>query len=495
MRAVPCALVFRHGQRPCRADLRPGFPGCRVATDARAAARVAPRAVPARDRRAVARSAPGPRGRRPGLVLGCGRGRHRDRLAATAERGARRDAWAGLGALVGRRRVRLCAGCHGTARGHRSRGRGARLGGRGWRGPPADQRRAPGRDRRSRPPLPRTRDSPRGPGRDPAPTAAGNRGDGPRARPDRCDLHPDLLGLRRPGRGHAARRLRRKRARHGRRIPPTRFVGAAQGRRGRGRGARADGSPDPRRPPRGRRRRRGVEPGSRRLVARRTGSARRGITAPATRLPDRPRDAVPAHLHVGHDRPAEGRRPRARRLPDQGRPGPRPPVRPARRRHAVLVHRPRLDDGPVGHLRGAAARRPPGALRGRPGLPRPGPPVVDRRTPQGHPPRPLADRHPRAHGARRGAGPEPRPRLAARPRLDRRAVEPGAVVVVFPRGRRRPLPDRQLLGWDGGQRRHRQREPADPDQADRLLRVRASGRPRTSSTTPAGRCATRWESW
>ena len=42
---------------------------------------------------------------------------------------------------------------------------------------------------------------------------------------------------------------------------------------------------------------------------------------------DRPRDAVHADLHVGHDRPAEGRRPRPRRIPDQGRPGPRPHVR------------------------------------------------------------------------------------------------------------------------------------------------------------------------
>ena len=155
----------------------------------------------------------------------------------------------------------------------RSRGRGARLGGRGWRRPPADQRRAPGRGRGGRAPLPRARDPRRGPGRDPAAAAPGDGDHGARARPDRRDLHPDLLGLRRPGRGHAARRLRRERARHGRRVPATRFVGAAQGRRGRGRGARADRSPDPRRPPGGRCRRRAVEPGSRRLVARGAGDA------------------------------------------------------------------------------------------------------------------------------------------------------------------------------------------------------------------------------
>ena len=42
---------------------------------------------------------------------------------------------------------------------------------------------------------------------------------------------------------------------------------------------------------------------------------------------------------------------------------------------------------------------------------------------------------------------------AARARLDRRAVEPRTLVVVLPRGRRRPLPDRQLQRRHGGQRR------------------------------------------
>ena len=61
-----------------------------------------------------------------------------------------------------------------------------------------------------------------------------------------------------------------------------------------------------------------------------------------------------------------------------------------------------------------------------------------------------------AHGEEpvRGA----RPLVAARPRLDRRAVEPRAVVVVLPRGRRGPLPDRQLLGRHRGVGRHRRRQ-------------------------------------
>ena len=60
-----------------------------------------------------------------------------------------------------------------------------------------------------------------------------------------------------------------------------------------------------RRPPCGRCRRHAVEPGSRRLVARGAGDARSGTTA--SRLPDRPRDAIPAHLHVRHHRASRRR--------------------------------------------------------------------------------------------------------------------------------------------------------------------------------------------
>ena len=67
-------------------------------------------------------------------------------------------------------------------------------------------------------------------------------------------------------------------------------------------------------------RRDAVEPRARPLVGRgdRGGRpvGRRRRAAPRR---DRPRDALHADLHLGHDRPAEGRRPRPRRLPDQGR--------------------------------------------------------------------------------------------------------------------------------------------------------------------------------
>ena len=133
---------------------------------------------------------------------------------------------------------------------------------------------------------------------------------------------------------------------------------------------------------------------------------------------------------------------------------------------------------------------------GAPDYPGPGPAVGARRAPPGHPPRPLADRHPRADGARRGAGPRPRPVVAAGARLDRRAVEPGAVVVVLPRGRRRAAARSSTTrggtevsgGIVGG-------NLLTPDQAALVLRARASGRPRTSSTTTGSPCAARSASW
>ena len=62
------------------------------------------------------------------------------------------------------------------------------------------------------------------------------------------------------------------------------------------------------------------------------------------------------------------------------------------------------------------------------------------------------DGRPGVDPARRGAGPRPRPAMAPGARFDRRAVGSGQLVVVLPRGRRRALPDRQLLGRDGGRR-------------------------------------------
>ncbi len=233
------------------------------------------------------------------------------------------------------------------------------------------------------------------------------------------------------------------RADHRGRLPPTRRVGAPQGGRGRG----------------GRRRRR-PSAGSWSCGARARRSRRRGTTG-ATRWWDDP----------GAGRGGSGRR-LARSTPRRRTCSSTPRARPAGRRApststAASRSRPRRTSpttfdlghgdtlfwftdlgwmmGPWAIAGVAAARRAARALRGRAGLPGPGPAVGARRAPPGHPPRPVADRHPRPDGPRRGAGPLARPLLAARAGLDRRALEPRALVVVLPRGRRGALPDRQLL--------------------------------------------------
>ena len=246
-------------------------------------------------------------------------------------------------------------------------------------------------------------------------------------------------------------------------------VGAAEGGGGRGgRGARRPSSAcwscGARATPSRRHGRPAATPGGTR---RRTARPTRRLGCAATD----PETPVHADLHLGHDRQAEGRRPRPRRLPDQGRAGPRPPVRPRARRHAVLVHRPRLDDGAVGDLRRrCCSARGSCSTRARPTSPaRTGCGRWSSGT--GSPTSGLSPTVIRAlMAAWGGAGPLARPLLAARPRLDRRALEPGPVVVVLPRGRRGPLPDRQLLGRDRGLRRHRVGQPARADQAGVVLR-------------------------
>ncbi len=83
---------------------------------------------------------------------------------------------------------------------------------------------------------------------------------------------------------------------------------------------------------------------------------------------------------------------------------------------------------------------------------------------------------------------EPRPVLAARARLDRRAVEPRVLVVVLQQRRRRPAAAHQLQRRHRGQRRHRLVQPDDADQADfvrRPERRRGRGRHRRCTATPS----------
>ena len=75
-------------------------------------------------------------------------------------------------------------------------------------------------------------------------------------------------------------------------------------------------------------------------------------------------------LLVGHDRAAEGDRPRPRRDRPRAHQGARPPLRHPRRRSHVLVHDDRLDDVEL-PARVAAGRRDAGAVRRQPGLPGP----------------------------------------------------------------------------------------------------------------------------
>ena len=105
----------------------------------------------------------------------------------------------------------------------------------------------------------------------------------------------------------------------------------------------------------------------------------------------RPGNPDDDHLHVGHDGPAQGGRPRARRVPGQDRAGGGPPGRHARGRRPLLGHRPGLDHGPLGAGRrpGRGGDRRP--RRGGPRLPGPRSALVDGRAARGHDPGRLAD--------------------------------------------------------------------------------------------------------
>ena len=173
------------------------------------------------------------------------------------------------------------------------------------------------------------------------------------------------------------------------------------------------------------------------------------------------------------------------------------------RRHALLVHRPGLDDGSVGDLaaRCCSARRW-SSTRARPTTRRPTASgrIVERHRVTHLGLSPTVIRALMAHGTDPVRAHDLR--VAARPRLDRRALEPRALVVVLPRGRRRPLPDHQLQRRHRGERRHRVRQPDHAHQAGVVRRpaawacaadvVDADGaaraRARSASWSSASRC-------
>ena len=98
-----------------------------------------------------------------------------------------------------------------------------------------------------------------------------------------------------------------------------------------------------------------------------------------------------------------------------------------------------------------------------------------------------------AHGDAPGA--RARPLVAARPRVDRRAVERSSVALVLRRGRRGPVPDHQHLGRHRGRRvlPVAARGRADVGVLARRARARHGGR-RVRRRRPA-RCAARSASW
>ena len=255
-------------------------------------------------RRAVARGAPGPRGRRPGLVLGRRGRRPRARLATTAARRCSTCRAAPHGRAGGRGGAfNYTRAARRTARRARSGRRRGRLGGRGRGGPHADE---PGAGRRrgrrraapvSRPWRPRRR-----PGRDPPADARRDRRRGARARAElEAIFTPIFSGYGAPAVATRLADCEASRPHHRRRVPPARLVGRAEGGRRRGGRGGAVGAAGPRRAAG----RRGADDAVGRRPRRLVGRARRAATADAARRcrpDDRPRDALHADLHLGHDR-------------------------------------------------------------------------------------------------------------------------------------------------------------------------------------------------
>ena len=202
----------------------------------------------------------------------------------------------------------------------------------------------------------------------------------------------------------------------------------------------------------------------------------------------RGRASLPARLHLRHDRPAEGRAARARRLPALDRPRGGVPGRHPRRRPRPLLDRHGLDHGPVDGGRRAARRRVRdlhgrrARLAGRPAL-------AAGRGGARDDARRLADADPRADPEGRARR---RPLFAALDHDDRRAVERRPVrLAERARRRRRPDPDRQHLG------RHRGRRVLPLGRACWIRRSpsrsasRRSGRRWTSTRRKGSRCAAR----
>ena len=225
---------------------------------------------------------------------------------------------------------------------------GRRLPRRGRGAARADVPRAVGGDRAARGGARRARRRGRRPRRDPDADVPRGRGRLARVRARRGRAGPGLLRFRRARGPAAPRGLGGEGGDLRRRLVPARPLAADARDRGRGcrrvvdRGGRV--GPPPLR-----------VAGARAAAAGNAARARGRLGAP-----------VPADLHVGHDGPAEGRAPRARRLPRLDRARGRVPDRRERGRGRALRDRHGLDHGAVDGGRRRRGRRDDRLRRGAP---------------------------------------------------------------------------------------------------------------------------------
>ena len=307
-------------------------------------------------------------GRRPRVVLGRGHPRPRRLLLSPLRPGPRRVRWAGVAEVVHGRQAEHRPDLHRPlgqrAQGAARQGR-ADLGGRAGRGPPAHLRRPRPRGRQARPRAPQAGREARRRGRRLPADVPGGGDRAARDRQDRRGHRAPLQRLRRRCRGVPAERRRGAGAALRRRLLPARQRREDEGGRRRG----AQRVPDRRAP--GRAPARGARDPLDARPRQGLGAARRGRAGEPPDPPLRPRPPDHGHLHLGHDREAEGCAPQPRRVPRQGRPGHGLGLRPGARRHDLLDHRHRLDDGSLADLRQPHPGRHDGPLRRHPGHPGP----------------------------------------------------------------------------------------------------------------------------
>ena len=182
------------------------------------------------------------------------------------------------------------------------------------------------------------------------------------------------------------------------------------------------------------RRRRRHEPDARSLVSRRRRDGDDGMPVRA----DECGGSAVHPLHVGLDRPAQGRAAHHRRLSRLRRDDASIRLRLSRRRHLLVHRRRRLGHRPQLHsLWAARQRRDHADVRGRAELSGQFAVLERGRQAQGQHLLHRADRDPRADAGRRRAGEEDLAQIAAPARFGRRADQSGSVGMVSPRRRRR----------------------------------------------------------